>query len=288
MMSNRLRQRRLAIRENRMNTACRVATHTPRRSLPPFHIVWHGNEDHIIRAELNDTIPILNRIYPRLKINPAFLAMDKISGVAGTSDIRKLKPGEFPLGSIFREEGQLLYAMVRALNPKRIMEIGTYYGCSTTHMASALQDSNSKAKIYAIDNGFDAIQCGFDSGNCATIGMLIPPQYKSFVDLHIANLEDELIKFKDDSVDFIFEDSLHTYYTTHYISEQSKRILRPGGFLVVHDILHPYHGMYSDLTVADDMQNAFRDTGLLDNFYAVLIGKSTTGLGIWQKPKTKN
>jgi predicted O-methyltransferase YrrM len=45
--------------------------------------------------------------------------------------------GEFPVGSLWTVEGQVLYALIRMLKPKNIMELGVNYGASTCHIAAA-------------------------------------------------------------------------------------------------------------------------------------------------------
>ena len=43
----------------------------------------------------------------------------------------------WPGGSVWEEEGRLLYGLVRALKPEVIVEIGSLVGCSTSHLALA-------------------------------------------------------------------------------------------------------------------------------------------------------
>jgi len=48
-------------------------------------------------------------------------------------------------------EKTMLYALIRGLEPKRILEIGTYRGGSAAIMASALDDSGLDGKIVTLD-----------------------------------------------------------------------------------------------------------------------------------------
>jgi predicted O-methyltransferase YrrM len=241
---------------------------------------------HVIKGDVVDCIRELNRIYPSLNVDLTFPAQDTIAGIGKHGNTpQKCAVGTFPIGSIFKEEGEILYSMIRAINPQSVIEVGTWYGCSATHMAKALMDLQSKIKIYAIDNAFDGRALEWDSGNCATIGSLIPDIYRPYVDIHLANMEDEIIKFPDNSVDFIFEDSAHTYYTTHFMAMQAQRVLKPGGFFTFHDVLCSHiNGVFHEGVISEVMQKGLKDAGIFDEVNTCLVNPSTFGLGIWQKP----
>ncbi len=59
-------------------------------------------------------------------------------------------PDKLASGSVWGVEGQILYALTRILKPNTIVEIGTYFGCSTEYFLYAL-DKNSKGSIYTVD-----------------------------------------------------------------------------------------------------------------------------------------
>jgi predicted O-methyltransferase YrrM len=44
---------------------------------------------------------------------------------------------KWPVGSLFASEGERLYDLVIEHKPKKIIEVGTRYGCSTVHLATA-------------------------------------------------------------------------------------------------------------------------------------------------------
>lgn len=77
-----------------------------------------------------------------LKVDPAalinFAAEDKVGGY-------NVVPWQssWPMGSMYEVEGKMLYAVVRAIRPKEIVEIGVWHGCSTTHILKALQKNGS-------------------------------------------------------------------------------------------------------------------------------------------------
>lgn len=153
--------------------------------------------------------------------------------------------------SIFRDEGRVLYALVRALKPESVLEIGTAQGCGTTHILAALAKNKS--------------------GHCTSIdidgnaGYGIPDALKkqwTFVheDALTASLPDASV---------VFEDGSHSYnFTTNIL-----RRLTP---------LHPRvivaHDMYSHETYGDAFQvlNAWRD--VMGVVTGVKIDHAFTGL----------
>ena len=58
--------------------------------------------------------------------------------------------GDEGAGSVQPGEAWLLYGLVRALCPERILEIGTGYGFSTLHLAQACKD-NGGGKVWTIE-----------------------------------------------------------------------------------------------------------------------------------------
>lgn len=53
-------------------------------------------------------------------------------------------------GSVFGIEGQALYAIVRALKPRRAIEYGALHGCSATHILLALE-ANGDGELVSLD-----------------------------------------------------------------------------------------------------------------------------------------
>lgn len=58
--------------------------------------------------------------------------------------------GTWPIGSMFGSEGKILYAVVRAMRPKHVVEFGTLYGCSSKHILAAMV-KNKLGKLLSID-----------------------------------------------------------------------------------------------------------------------------------------
>lgn len=58
---------------------------------------------------------------------------------------------KWPCGSMWGSEGLYLYRWVRENRPKIIVAVGTFYGCSTSHLALACKH-NKFGHVYSIDN----------------------------------------------------------------------------------------------------------------------------------------
>ncbi len=75
----------------------------------------------------------------------AYAAEDTIGGWHLDESQRK-----WPTGSMWGVEGQLIYALVRAMRPALVCELGVSHGCSATHILSALE-ANGKGKLISVD-----------------------------------------------------------------------------------------------------------------------------------------
>lgn len=153
--------------------------------------------------------------------------------------------------SLFADEGRVLYALIRALRPDSVLEIGSAEGCSATHILTAL-DRNKHGRLTSIDIDPDA-------------GAKIPDALrKRWTFIH----QDALTAVLPAS-DFVFEDGDHHY---PFASAILKRIqtLNPT-VLLSHDALS--HRVYGD---AFQVQHAWLDA--FGEMAAVQIGAAFTGL----------
>ena len=123
-------------------------------------------------------------------------------------------PEKYPPGSIFWSEGKRLYELVREHKPKRIIEVGTRWGCSTQFLA-----------LGCLDNGFGVVDT-YDiedhyKGNCLAL--------EPYIKRHLHSYFDE----KNKVCDLLFEDGAHTTgFTTKVLRETKAKVI------AVHDYLH--------------------------------------------------
>jgi predicted O-methyltransferase YrrM len=171
----------------------------------------------------------------------------------------------FPSGSLWRVEGQFLYAIARALKPAKVLELGTWHGASATHLLQALHD-----------NGMGALEC-VDSrayGN-VVIGGMIPDALRYRVAIHPITFEDMLDTAlrQGHQYDLIFEDGMHDAEQVELVWRVAKRLLRLGGMIVSHDAMHPVAGF----AVREGIAKAgYQSTN-------VLIAPADCGFALWRK-----
>ncbi len=136
---------------------------------------------------------------------------------------------QFAVGSLFAVEGQALYALVRALCPANVLELGVNHGASSTHFLAAL-DANGSGKLTSVDIWGGA-------------GYAIPDALKPQANLVYADALEAITTLDDNSVDFVFEDLLHGDEQTRLIIEALQPKLTPGAVVVHHDSEHGDDGV---------------------------------------------
>lgn len=158
----------------------------------------------------------------------------------------------WPIGSLWNVEGKSLYALVRALRPINVLEIGTMYGCSATHITQALVD-NGEGHLTCVDSGMQI----------PIIGGMIPDHLRSHITLHIEKIEDFITSksaFRG-PYDFIFEDAMHSVEQVEWVYRNLPYLLRPGGVIVSHDAAHRIVGAA--------VREGIRNAGYEPSVYAI-------------------
>lgn len=165
------------------------------------------------------------------------------------------------VGSIFASEGKLLYAILRIMQPEIVLEAGTFFGCSATHMLAAL-DANEMGTLHSIDPWEGA-------------GADIPKDRLTRWKFHAV---DALDYFKKDARRFkkrpliVFEDGPHGYEWTRDALQTAKDI-NPD-LIISHDILHHLAGP----AVSQAWNEVFGE----GNYITVLPEGSDCGFGLWR------
>ena len=140
--------------------------------------------------------------------------------------------GGWPIGSIWSIEGQYLYSLIRATRPARVLELGTFWGCSATHMAAALH-KNGKGKLTCVDSGWDFRTVNWKG----EVGQMIPDDYRDRIKIVDDDIPTYVNKVKS-KFDIVFEDGAHDPESIKVIWSQASKLLKPGGWLIGHDAMH--------------------------------------------------
>lgn len=182
---------------------------------------------------------------------------DTIGGYHPDPEFRK-----WPIGSMFEVEGKVLYALICALKPKHILELGRRFGCSTTHIATALA-KNGAGKVVSVDSNIH----GYTE-------LMIPEPLYSRIELVNTDAL-EYLKTHKNKFDIIFEDLDHDRHVTAAVAQDAKSgRLKAGGLLIVHDTMH--------FLVGEALRAGLQDAGIEAQHY--LIEPSDCGFGIWRRP----
>lgn len=175
--------------------------------------------------------------------------------------------GDWPTGSLWRVEGQVLYALIRALKPATVLELGTWHGCSATHMLAALARNGHAATLTSVDNNIEV------TGQPSVIGEMIPdPLRERWQSVH-----DDILHFvttTDQTYDFIFEDGFHDTPQVTAVWQAAQRLLNPGGFIVSHDAMH--------FIVGEGIRAGIAAAGV-DDVLCLDVKPSDCGLAVWKK-----
>ena len=173
----------------------------------------------------------------------------------------------FPTGSLWRVEGQFLYALIRALKPRNVLELGTWHGASATHILQALRD-NGNGTMDCIDNR---------AYGDIVIGDMIPDGLRPFATMHATSLEEaiEIAIEEKYTYDFIFEDAMHDAPQVEFVWKHADALLNPGGMIISHDAMHPIAGPV--------VREGIARAGYADKTVNVLIEPADCGFAIWRK-----
>jgi len=160
--------------------------------------------------------------------------------------------GKWPGGSVWSVEGQTLYALVRALKPETLVEVGSLVGCSASHLALACL-RNGKGTVYAIDPYLDFSR--------------VDPELLPF----LQQVKADVFGWRPpEKIDFLFEDGAHTPGFTGSVLQYLKPHLTEGAAVLCHDYFQSTHG--------EHIMPEFR-AELGKRADGVLIAPSNCGLG---------
>jgi spermidine synthase len=174
----------------------------------------------------------------------------------------------FPVGSMWRVEGQILYALVRIAKPLNVLELGTSRGCSATHILTALT-RNEGGFLDCVDNG----------SQVQAIGDLIPPHFAGNYQIHNMDMAQFIASAPDASYDLILEDGMHEPEQVEMVWRAAYRLLRPGGVILSHDAEH--------FLVGERVREGIARAGYFGAIppaRTVLIAPSDCGYAYWRKP----
>ncbi|MFZ0891845.1 MAG: class I SAM-dependent methyltransferase [Thermoplasmata archaeon] len=140
-------------------------------------------------------------------------------------------------------QAPLLYVLVRAVRPRWLIESGISAGYSSRFLLEALVKNGGEGHLDSI--GIARFALGnvseTDRQRVADrpIGWLVPSRFEGRWTRHVGRSDEilpGLLAGRPPELDLFLHDSLHDYTTMHYEYETVWSHIRPGGWVLSHDI----------------------------------------------------
>jgi predicted O-methyltransferase YrrM len=169
-------------------------------------------------------------------------------------------PERWYTGSLWDCEGRTMYALVRALKPARVVEFGSWKGCSGSHLAAALV-ANDYGTLTCVDPYPPAID-------------VFAPELRERITIVGARAEDWLLD--NDLADYglCLEDGYHNRSMVAQVWTAARDRMPVGGVVISHDALHATSQAEVSAGMTDAVGDAWR---------SYLITPADCGLGMWRK-----
>lgn len=130
-----------------------------------------------------------------------------------------------------------VYDLIRNLNPKVIVELGTYVGVSFFTMCQAVKDGQLDTKLHAVDTWKGDEQTRFYDESIFDLFSKLKRSYYNDLNiiLHRKTFDQALEEFPSNSIDFLHIDGLHTYKAVKHDFTAWNKKVKKGGVIFLHD-----------------------------------------------------
>ena len=137
---------------------------------------------------------------------------------------------------------QTLYALVRALKPKIVVESGMYYGASAAFILSAME-RNGMGTLHSIDLPSESADA---FGTTFGLGCMVPLPVRHRWTVHWGDSRQLLLPLLQGlgEIEMFFHDSVHTYPFMMWEFTSAWSALTSGGVLASHDVWR--HRVFDD------------------------------------------
>lgn len=131
------------------------------------------------------------------------------------------------------------YDLISNLRPEKVVELGTHYGTSLWSFSQAIKDNGLNTEIFSIDTWKGEKHAGFYGEEVFETVNEIKNKYYNKINLKLKRQTfDEALKdFKDNSIDILHIDGLHTYEAVKHDFENWVSKVKDGGIILFHDIM---------------------------------------------------
>jgi predicted O-methyltransferase YrrM len=132
--------------------------------------------------------------------------------------------------------------LIETTKPDVFVELGTHYGISYFSFCQAVQQTGLKSTCYAVDTWKGDEHAGFYDEKVFEFVKEINEKYNSFSTLCRSTFDQALHLFKDNSIDILHIDGLHTYDAVKHDFESWLPKMSEGGIMIFHDTNVTDHG----------------------------------------------
>lgn len=163
------------------------------------------------------------------------------------------------------------YDLVRNVKPKVIVELGTHKGNSLFSMAQAIKDGKLKIELHGVDTWEGDPQAGYYAEDIYNEFLKISKQYYKDVNIisHKMFFDDAVKKFKDNSIDILHIDGLHTYEAVkHDFETWLPKVKKDTGIIMFHDVCETKDdfGVYK---LWEELQKKYKNTITFEHYHGL-------------------
>lgn len=169
------------------------------------------------------------------------------------------------------------YDLASFFKPKTIVELGTYKGTSFFSFCQAIKNEKLKTILYGVDTWEGDQHTGFYGKKIFTdLKKILKSTYPKAKTKLIKKTFDEAVEdFKENSIDLLHIDGLHTYKAVKHDYETWKHTVSDKGIIIFHDIHYKKRGF-----------GVYKFWEELKNKHFTLELKHSNGLGILIKDES--
>lgn len=163
------------------------------------------------------------------------------------------------------------YDLVANTKPKVIVELGTHKGNSLFSFAQAIKDLNLKTELHAIDTWEGDEHAGYYEEDVYKKFLKIKEKYYKDVNIipHKMYFDEAVDNFKNNSIDILHIDGLHTYEAVkHDFENWLPKVNKKTGIILLHDVCEKRDdfGVYK---LWDELKKQFKNTLTFEHYHGL-------------------
>ncbi len=186
---------------------------------------------------------------------------------------QRFRPNLFGLGA-WTDHLHFGYDVVAVLRPRLLVELGTDRGESYFAFCQATVENKTGTQCFAVDNWRGDLHVGgYDEATYRQVVAHNDEHYRGLSTLVRNDFDDALARFDDNSIDLLHLDALHTEEAVRHDLARWLPKLRPGGILLLHDVMVRNRGF--------GVWQVWAELCERGRSFTFEVGP---GLGLWEKP----